>query len=96
MRVQHEEERLRLLGFGIPQRRPYQRDAVRANVGTEPAGHGGHAEELEEVIDATIGDHVVEPRQVFLAGGPVFLASEQVAPASRIARGCFGRREVTN
>jgi len=42
MRVQREEQRFRVLGFRFSQRRPYQRDAVRANAGAEPAGHDDH------------------------------------------------------
>lgn len=42
MRVQREEQRFHVLGFRFSQRRPHQRDALRANVGAEPAGHDGH------------------------------------------------------
>lgn len=52
MRLQRAEERLYLLGLGVPQRRQDQRDAVRANAGAESAGHGGYDKEFEEVIDA--------------------------------------------
>lgn len=54
MRLQCEEKRLHLLGFGLSQRWPNQRDAIRANAGAESAGYGRHDKEFEEVIDARL------------------------------------------
>lgn len=54
MRLQREEKRLHLLCFGLPQRRPDQRDAIRANAGTESAGYGGYDKEFQEVINARL------------------------------------------
>jgi len=54
MRLQREEERLHLLGLGLPQRRQDQRNAIRANLGAESARHGGYDKEFKEVIDARV------------------------------------------
>lgn len=54
MRVQRTEKRLHLFGFRFSQRRKDQRDAIRANSGAEPAGHGDDDQEFEEMIDARL------------------------------------------
>lgn len=46
MRLQRKEKRLHLHGLGLPQRRPHQRNAIRANAGTESAGYGGYDKEF--------------------------------------------------